>query len=184
MRRRPAPAQPTAAERETFVALSSALTGFAPIELEGTGNIAGHLALLWTVIGPDICRKLLTTARMALAQDDEQARTQAIETTIWNAPDIGPVAQALVRLWYTGKWNPLPAEWQETYRWDHPDPHAAAVNASPQGYVEALVWTAIGAHPPGAKPTGHGSWSYPPPAAPAGVRLHMAAEAGHDKQRA
>jgi len=174
--KRPAPAPapaPTAADRGAFVALSSALTGFTPIELEGTGNIDTHLTQLWTIIGPEICRELFASARLALAQDDAADREAAIKATIWASPKLGPVVQSLVRLWYYGKWNPLSAQWQETYRWDRPDPNASPVTVTPQAYVEGLVWTAIGAHPPGAKPPGHGSWAYPPALAPTVVPIKV-----------
>jgi hypothetical protein len=175
---------PAPRDRASFVALSSALTGFAPIDLEGTGNIDTHLAFVWNVIGPAICTELLKAAQVALSHADETDRHQAITTTIWNSPRIGPVAQALVLLWYTGKWNPLSAQWQETYRWEQPDPHTSAVTVSANAYVESLVWAAVGAHPPGAKPGGHGSWSYPPPAAPSGAPIALAVERSHEKQHA
>jgi hypothetical protein len=156
------PSSPSVGDREVFLTLSSALTGFSPIELQGTGNPEPLLDFLWKIIGPEICTELLTVAAAALANSDESERDQAIHTTLWTSPKLGPIVQALVRLWYTGKWNPLPAQWQETYRWDHPDPNAGAITVSPQAYVESLVFAAIGAHPPGAKPTGHGSWAFPP----------------------
>jgi hypothetical protein len=165
------PSTPTAGDREVFLTLSSVLTGFSPLELRGTGNAEPLLDFLWTLLGPDICGELLTSAAAALAPIDEAERERAIRATLWTSPKLGPVVQALVRLWYTGKWNPLPAQWQETYRWDHPDPHASAVNLSPQAYIESLVFAAIDAHPPGAKPGGHGSWAYPPAAAPAAIPL-------------
>jgi len=160
---------PGAVDRDVFLRLSSALTGFSPIELQGTGNSGPFLDHLWRIVGPEICGEILTAAAGALANMDDSTREQAIRATLWTSPKLGPVVQALVRLWYTGKWNPLPAQWQETYRWDHPDPNPGAVTLSPQAYVESLVFTAIGAHPPGAKPTGHGSWAFPPALAPAAL---------------
>jgi hypothetical protein len=162
----------TKADRATFLALSSELTGFAPIDLEGTGNVDAHLQWIENIVGADLCAALLKAARAAVAHTDAAAREQAIRTTLWNSAEFGPVIQNLVRLWYTGKWNPLPAQWQETYRWDHPDPTpASGVTTTPQAYTESLVWTAIGAHPPAAKPPGFGSWSELPAAAPGRVRL-------------
>jgi hypothetical protein len=74
-------------------------------------------------------------------------------------PDLGPPARNLVVLWYTGQWVQLPGPWRDRHG-------ASALDVdhvlSAESYSEGLVWTAIGAHPQGAKAPGFGTWVAPP----------------------
>jgi hypothetical protein len=159
-----APGGPTPADLATFVAFSAVLTGFSRIELEETGVASLHLNALLQKVGAEITQEVLAGAKQALEQADPVA---AIQSGIWKSPKLGPVVQNLVALWYIGSWQPLPKQWLEQYRWDQPDLSTGPEWISPpQPYEEALVWRAIYAHPPGAKPTGFASWADVPVDAP------------------
>jgi len=63
-------------------------------------------------------------------------------------PKLGPLAKTILLLWYIGGiQNPGSGDWEMTSA-DH--------------YYRALVWTAIGAHPPTLSNGYFGHWKYPP----------------------
>jgi hypothetical protein len=66
----------------------------------------------------------------------------AIESKILGDPKLGPAAWNLILLWYLGMW-------QTAY-------------VSAESYQAALQWAAAGAHPPGSRQEGFGSWSMLP----------------------
>jgi hypothetical protein len=72
---------------------------------------------------------------------------------------LGPVARALIKLWYVGTWYELPVEWRQRYREDESD---RTFVPSAGSYTEGLLWPTIGANPPGAKALGYGMWAMPP----------------------
>ncbi|MES2570213.1 MAG: hypothetical protein V4710_09195, partial [Verrucomicrobiota bacterium] len=72
---------------------------------------------------------------------------------------LGPIARNLIKLWYIGTWYQLPAAWRERHGMIAED---RTFIPSPSSYVEGLLWPAIGAHPPGAKAPGYGSWTTAP----------------------
>lgn len=108
-----------------FLAVSERLTGYGGAELMGTGCAQAHWTLLRAEAAPDALAALLA-----------------------GEADAGPLAKALIRLWYLGLWTSA----------DGPERVA-----SPRAYREALVWDAIGAHPMGAKQQGFAAWAMPPP---------------------
>jgi hypothetical protein len=59
-----------------------------------------------------------------------------------------PADAAVIELWYLGVWRGLMGTDNRV--------------VSPRAYREGLVWTAIGAHPMGAKQQGYGAWALPP----------------------
>jgi hypothetical protein len=153
-------AAPAANDLATFTALSSVLTGFSVVELEGTGATQINMNSVLQKVGQEIMSEILAGATQALAQPDPAA---AILNGMWKSPKLGPVIQNMVLLWYNGSWAPMPKPWLETYAWVQPDLSGSAEWLSPPiPYEEALAWRAIFAHPPGAKPTGYGSWAEPP----------------------
>jgi hypothetical protein len=72
---------------------------------------------------------------------------------------LGPIARNIIKLWYVGIWYQLPRVWAEAHG---SRPADVTRTVSPEAYVEGLLWPAIGAHPPGAKAPGYGSWASPP----------------------
>jgi hypothetical protein len=128
---------------ERFVALSAELTGFREVDIWGTGQARHHFDLLLAVAGDDLVARLLhTDAARALAD-----------------PALGPLARNLIVLWYLGQWDQMPRRWRDRHG---AAPADTAGVASAGAFREGLVWTAIGAHPTGAKPPGYGSWATPP----------------------
>ena len=128
---------------ERFVALSAELTGFREVDIWGTGQAEHHLDLVLAVAGDDLVARLLKShAHHALAD-----------------PDLGPLARNLIVLWYLGQWDQMPRGWRDRHG---ASPADTAGVPSAGSFREGLVWTAIGAHPTGAKPPGFGSWATPP----------------------
>lgn len=146
---------------EAFVALSAALTGFRGVDLWGTGQVKPYLGELLATVGEDIVAQLLAQGEKALGSPDP---TAALEQLVMDDEDLGPVAQSLIILWYLGQWSPLPNAWRNR---NGANPLDVPRVISADAYTSGLVWTAIGAHPMGAKPGGYGSWARPPrPLAP------------------
>jgi hypothetical protein len=141
---------------EAFVALSAALTGFRGAELWGTGQVEPYLGELLAMVGEDTVAKLLATGEKALSSPDP---VTALQQLVMDDEDLGPVAQSLIILWYLGQWSPLPNGWRNR---NGANPLDSARVISADAYTSGLVWTAIGAHPMGAKPGGYGSWARPP----------------------
>lgn len=146
---------------EDFLTLSAVVTGFTTFHLRGTGQVGLFLATVDDIVGEEIVGELLESFA-GVAHDagaDEAALKRGVRTHILSDAKLGPVARALIKLWYVGTWYELPAEWRESYGQDDKD-HTFVVAAS--AYTEGLLWPAIGANPSGAKPFGYGMWATPP----------------------
>jgi hypothetical protein len=141
---------------ESFVALSALLTGFSEVQLWGSGIAGEHLAVLDAVLPADIVSDLIDAFERLPADD---ARETAIATTILADPRLGPIARNLIVLWYSGIWTQLPAAWREAYG---ASPLDVTRTTSGAAYRAGLQWAVAGAHPPGAKHQGFGSWALEP----------------------
>jgi hypothetical protein len=137
---------------DSFVALSAALTGFREVDLWGTGQAERYLDEVIATVGDALVARLLVTG-------DEALRTGRLQKLVMDDPDLGPVARNVIVLWYLGQWNALPHEWRNR---NGASPLDVPRVISADAYSSGLVWTAIGAHPMGAKPPGFGSWANPP----------------------
>lgn len=146
---------------EDFVAFSAVATGFSPFHLRGTGQVVRYLATLDDIVGEEITTGLLDAYRGVArdAGDDSAAVQRGLRRDIFSDPKLGPVARALIKLWYVGTWYELPDDWREAYGQNEKD-RTFVVSAS--SYTEGLLWPAIGANPSGAKPIGYGMWASPP----------------------
>lgn len=142
---------------DTFTALSAALTGFDAAHLIGTGNAARFWDLLVERAGAENARDLLDAWRDEVEPAADADR--AMRVTILGDARRGPLARNLVRLWYVGTWRRLPEAWRMAHAPGLPD---GDVVPGRDAYTEALLWPAIGANPPGAKPHGYGMWARPP----------------------
>lgn len=144
-----------------FLATSAALTGFDEADLLGTGLVDVYLDELSTVIGDVDLDAFLAAADAALTRGaGDPARTEAaIASEVIAHARFGPIARAVITMWYLGTWNRLPDAWWGTRPRSPRDVDRVISAAS---YVESLVWRAAGTHPPGAKQPGFGSWSFPP----------------------
>lgn len=128
--------------RRLFLDLCSELTGFSRFELEGTGLVEAHQKLLEGVLGEPMSERFYALAAAVLSSDAAADREQKIRETLLPPAPFWPVVSSLITLWYLGTW----------------DGHTP----SPLAYVEQLSYQAAHAHPPGAKPTGWGSWAKAP----------------------
>ncbi|MFJ9110294.1 hypothetical protein [Streptomyces sp. NPDC102283] len=124
-------------EVEEFLGLSSRLTGFGIEELREDGLAPELLAVVLEQVGAETYRRL---AAAPDARDEE----------------LVAVAEALIRLWYTGSWQ-------------RPAGGGAPFLVSPRAYAGALVWRAISGHAPGTSAPGFGSWAEPADASGAGA---------------
>ena len=143
-----------------FLAVSVALTGFPASRLCGTGQTAQYLSTLDDVVGGATVAGLLDAyLGIAGAAEDEAALADGMRRVILSDDRLGPVARNLIKLWYSGTWHQLPRDWRESYGSSEKD---RSFVVAPEAYTEGLLWPAIGANPPGAKPFGYGMWAHPP----------------------
>jgi hypothetical protein len=136
---------------EAFYALSSELTGFSRVELEGTGVGDVYFEQVREKIGPETLATLLRAWRDIERSSPEGQREREIADKIFDEPELRAAAQRIVMLWYTGSWYYVP-------------PFDTQVVSS-ETYIEGLMWKAIKSHPMAAKAQGYGAWALPPPSA-------------------
>jgi hypothetical protein len=81
--------------RESFLALSAALTGFNRVELLGTGQAEHYFAEVVAILGEEICGELwsVTVGIFRQKHDSEQELEKAIRREILADPKLGPVAK-------------------------------------------------------------------------------------------
>jgi hypothetical protein len=151
---------------DRFVELSSLLTGYGRVELNGTGLTGLYLQTLDAVLPAGVVDELLdafgrlpTGALNAATGGRDAAAGAAILDNL----KLGPVARNVILLWYCGTWTALSEAWRAAYG---ASPLDTSRVVSAQAYQGALQWAAAGAHPAGARQQGFGAWS----AAPEGTR--------------
>lgn len=149
---------------DRFLAFSAEVTAFTVFDLQGTGQSEAFLKTVDDIVGAATVDELLA-AHGGVEEPEGQARDAALRRGIFGDQKLGPIARNLIKLWYSGVWSELPTAWTEAYG---PAPKDVTFVVSPSSYVEGLLWTAIGAHPAGAKAPGYGSWTEEPriPATP------------------
>ena len=150
--------------RQIFLRFCAEMTGYTAISLEGTGLVDLFQQLLETVIGENIARDLYGLAESILSIGDPAKREELIRTSILPSAIIWPVVSNLIGLWYLGAWNQLSPAWYAAAGLPVPGPGDAGQTHVPSAssYTEQLAYRTAGAHTPGAKPPGFGSWSIPP----------------------
>ena len=138
-----------------FLDFSVEMTCHTRFELLGTGQAEAYFETAQRAVG-GVLDDLLDRYRDLPRSDQREA---ALRVQILGDEKLGPVARAIIKLWYIGIWYALPQSWTQKYgaRADN-----ATFMVSPASYAEGLLWPAIGAHPPGAKAPGYGSWEGPP----------------------
>lgn len=146
---------------EIFIQLSVALTGFKRTDLLGTGMAFAYFEIMSERTGHEASSELWKESKklFKIADKDEEKLVIEIRKHIMSHSMYGPMARGLIKLWYLGQWEAMPGHWRNLY-----GNHLSDVNQiiSSDSYREGLVWTAIGAHPMGAKQPGFGTWSGPP----------------------
>ncbi len=157
-RRLEPPDRQTHSHAELFLSLSVALTGFDRAELQSTGMVDTYQATVLSVVGDDAFGDLLT-AWHEILHHSEKKQDEELHKLLKDDPYLGPVAQNLGYLWYTGSWQQLPWAWRNAHGAQATD---VSRIVSKEAYVEGLVWRAMGTHPQGAKQPGFGSWAMKP----------------------
>ena len=141
---------------ESFLGLSGVLTGCGRIQLLGTAMTKQYFATLEAALPPGVLDQLLGAYQQSAQAGD---RESAVESAILNDPKLGPVARALILLWYCGNWGGLPDAWHSAYG-------TAATEkvgvVSAEAFRAGLQWLIIGAHAPGTAQQGFASWSVLP----------------------
>jgi hypothetical protein len=145
----------------TFLDLSVVLTGFDEFTLLGAGVAESYLTAAESRIGAAHVGALLAAYEGIAGRTagDPAAREADLRRDILGDERLGPIARAILKLWYYGTWYALPEAWHQKYG---PAPDDMTYVVSATAYVEGLLWRAIGAHPAGAKAPGFGSWAEPP----------------------
>jgi hypothetical protein len=141
-----------------FLIFSSEVTAFSVFELRGTGLAEAYFEAVVRVVGQPVLQELLT-AYGALEKTPQALRDDRLRREIFGDEKLGPIARNIIKLWYIGIWEELPHAWTESYGAIE---NNVAFMVSAAAYTEGLLWTAIGANPPGAKAPGYASWVLPP----------------------
>lgn len=147
---------------ENFLELSVILTGFEKFRLFGTKQAVLYFDKINEIVGPDTVNELLLVFSGIFERTYHQNSIEFqdhLRENILCDSKFGPVARNIILLWYVGSWYQLPNEWREKYGKYSLD---ETFVLSPGSYKEGLLWPAVGAHPPGAKPGGFGSWGLEP----------------------
>jgi hypothetical protein len=146
------------ASLDFFLSMSEELSGIPAYYLSGTGYSDKYLDTALKIVGADPIDRLLESyAKLpACCRKDREA---AIRAELLSHAEFGPIVRNIVKLWYTATWFELPPQWHQKYK-------AAAGDQTfvpfPYAYPESLLGPTVGAHPAGARPTGHQAWVTPP----------------------
>jgi hypothetical protein len=152
------------ARRALFLAFSAELTGYSETDLEGTGNVDSFHALFEAQAGPTALGFFYESAATVLRHPPGPARAATMHVDVVATPRLWSMCAALITLWYQGFWPALPAAWYGALGTPTPEGWTPAQKIVPSAaaYTEQLAFRAAGAHPPGAHPTGYGSWAIDP----------------------
>ncbi len=146
---------------ESFLQLSAVITGYQRVDLLGTGVAWDYFTSFCSIVGKSISDELWQKSSKLLKRhkSNEEKLEKAIRVELLSDNKFGPLVRNLIKLWYLGQWDELPAHYRVTYGTTSKD---VSHILSGDSYKEGLVWEAIGAHPMGAKQPGFGTWSSPP----------------------
>lgn len=150
-------------DKRTFLDLSAELTGYSALDLQGTGLLDTYWKLVEKQIGATVMDQLYTVARKVLSNNDVVERSRVMQIDIVTSPILWPLCRSIVVLWYRGQYNSMSMLWYKYYAKIEPPPNLThSIIPSAQAYTEQLAYRGAGAHPPGAHPTGYGSWALDP----------------------
>jgi hypothetical protein len=151
--------------RKSFLLICSEITGYSGFELESTGLVDTYYQLLPRILGPQFTEEFAKSIDDVLVTGPDTPERQAAVNRVLGPPSpFWPVISALVSLWYLGTWKQLPDSWYGAVGLALPGQSDAGRTHVPSqlGYIEQLSYKTANAHPPGAKPTGFGSWGWKP----------------------
>ena len=151
---------------EQFLNLSAVLTGFNKVELQEAGVGREYLNLLVEMAGDTLCFELWAETQAIYAKHaGHPARLEReVNQRILKNPKYAALARNIILVWYNAIWYQLPPDWTAPRGANALDQDQVV---SAKAYPEALIWRAIGAHPPGAKPQGFAAWAMRPDGAEA-----------------
>jgi hypothetical protein len=151
--------------RQIFLELSSELTGYSTVDLEGTGLVDDYWKLVEHEVTDQVADQLYVMAATVIGIKNEAKRNHAMHINIVASPTLWPICTALINLWYLGQWSSMSVLWYQYYAHTGVPPKVEPSRTfvpSAAAYTEQLSYRAAGAHPPGAHPTGFGSWGIDP----------------------
>ena len=143
---------------DLFLRMSEEICGVPAFYLSGTGYASMYYEKLLKIVGKDLLDRLLAVYA-ALPDCCQQARKAAVLAKLLTDDELGPVVHNAMKIWFLATWYELPPQWHNSYKVFDDD---ATCIPDPYAYTESLLGPAVGAHPAGAKPTGHQSWVSPP----------------------
>lgn len=141
-----------------FLRMSEELCGVPAFYLSGTGYASMYYEKVVKIVGGDLLDRLLAVYTQ-LPVCCKKARENAVLANLMNNAEFGPVVHNIMKLPFLATWYQLPAQWHSSYKVFDDD---ATCIPDPYAYTASLLGPAVGAHPAGAKPTGHQSWVAPP----------------------
>jgi hypothetical protein len=146
---------------QAFLQLSAVLTDFSEFRLCGTGQAQLYYSTAVEIAGQSVVSELVQAFQQirSEAHGNAESLEKGLRGSILSDEKLGPIARNIIKLWYVGTWYQLPGSWHERFGMTGED---RTFIPSPSSYVEGLLWPAIGAHPPGAKAPGYGTWTDPP----------------------
>lgn len=142
---------------DAFISFSRDLTGFSSFELHGTGEAGAYFDTVIRVVGDSLVGEMLA-AHGSLGTEGAQRET-GIRQTVLAHPTLGPVARAVLMMWFSGTWFGLPEAWVEA---NGHEEAGRTFTVRPSSYAEGLIWRNLGVNAAGAKAPGYGSWAEPP----------------------
>jgi hypothetical protein len=134
---------------QLFARLSLTLTAAPVLAPTATRR---YLQMLRAAAG---AQKIATVLqRFSELEQSDQDLVAAVKHRLVDDAALGPLVKNMILLWFTGHLPPAaPAA---------AGAPPAPTLASPDDYFDALMWSAVGAHPPGMSDAYFGHWRYPP----------------------
>jgi hypothetical protein len=134
---------------DTFVALSSILTGYPESTLKPGADTQKLSELYFNVLNKEVPSEVvsqLNTIFLGLSNPDETT----VKTQIVNDPTLGPIAKNIIKMWYLGIWYDLNGNADASYV------------VSSIAYKNGMVWSTMYAHPMGYSEENFGYWNTAP----------------------
>lgn len=131
-------------EKQLFLTLSTYLTGFNEVELQGTGMLQTYFETIVKQTKSEILGYFWEEVAQILADTtDEEETNRAIDSRLMPNSAYNGLAKKIITIWYTGTYDGFNV-------------------ISADAYIQGLMWEAAETHPPAAKQPGFGSWNMPP----------------------